>query len=855
MTTEYYDHDGVFPLLWPQLSAHLPLRNLYWKSQARPLRSIASLDVDFVPAPRSTSPRDPRSPGGQSIGNPNIDVSDTRRHQIPGLRSTPYLKLFLLRCDDKDLYKSTLRPRLRDWVKEHVTGPQNSGQQSNHDAFEWLIVHVVLPDTPAAAQPRFSSKKKESDDVKERSSKWPGKRNRPLLEKLRSDFNDGKSGFERVAQIRLARDALPPGLTRAILPEGSKPMAESPQEQQAAWNDLVAKLKALILSSFNVRVSQFEEDVREKELQRSLPGWNFCTFFILKEGLAQAFEAVGLTEDALLGYDELLVGFDSTISDQLAGTSAANQLSSIKSPLLDELTKRAQKRDASDQADSAFGRLVLDIESRDYRGLIVNNQISTFDFRCYIFMRQMALLLKLTRLAPSFQNDKTALARLSSESLAHRNQDATPLAELSIRAAAFASLIARIMRAEMQSGLLDTTSGQKVYNIDTLIASWIFLFLQQVLDETVTSAIVSPASMQEKRSKSEPVRHYSYPKRQSSLITEQDTAANSPQTQKDTLFLQDLNLQDIEVIKNTELANAAACRADLVLRQRRLLEQLGEQKGWRIARLQEAKGNSAATDSEHKSTAISSPILVDVLSSIERFRQSHELLSDHAAWYYAVAGRARSAEQLVMSQALLKFEDGDFAAAATYFSKLAKTYGGRAWRDVEQNILLKYATCLDALNRRDELVRVWLAILAKAANSQMSSRRCILKQTDRKTSLRDMASTEPKCWEALLAASRDLTYDVTAPLTSYFQLVSVDETITRTAEDGDGFSYTINIVQLIKDEVSLDDVKIDLVPVDGDTSRKLVLCRKEIFNLSGHAKSVTLRSNVSALGLHIPTAR
>ena len=50
MTTEYHDPDGVFPLLWPQLSAHLPLRNLCWKSPTRSLRAIASLDVDFVPA-------------------------------------------------------------------------------------------------------------------------------------------------------------------------------------------------------------------------------------------------------------------------------------------------------------------------------------------------------------------------------------------------------------------------------------------------------------------------------------------------------------------------------------------------------------------------------------------------------------------------------------------------------------------------------------------------------------------------------------------------------------------------------------------------------------------------------------
>jgi hypothetical protein len=50
----------------------------------------------------------------------------------------------------------------------------------------------------------------------------------------------------------------------------------------AAWVDVVAKIKEGLLFSFDSAVSLREEEVRRSESQRQMPGWNFCTFFILK---------------------------------------------------------------------------------------------------------------------------------------------------------------------------------------------------------------------------------------------------------------------------------------------------------------------------------------------------------------------------------------------------------------------------------------------------------------------------------------------------------------------------------------------------------------------------------------------
>lgn len=54
------------------------------------------------------------------------------------------------------------------------------------------------------------------------------------------------------------------------------------QEDSAAWTDLIAKIKEGILTTFDAYFTTRQEEIQRSESQRSLPGWNFCTFFILK---------------------------------------------------------------------------------------------------------------------------------------------------------------------------------------------------------------------------------------------------------------------------------------------------------------------------------------------------------------------------------------------------------------------------------------------------------------------------------------------------------------------------------------------------------------------------------------------
>jgi trafficking protein particle complex subunit 10 len=494
-TVEYYDPSGVFPLISPQLLARLPLRNLHWKSPTRPLRSIDSLHIDFVPghdSPTSSAealqaPSDTGTPVSthskvgtqarqsndvQSPSESSKGASRERRHQIPGLRQNPYLKIYFLRCDDNEAYKTSARKQIRDWMRIHTPSSQSSSAnaQENHDAFECFIVHVVLPETPAASQPRWSgtsgSTSTTSVEKGGGSSRWPGRSSSTtLFEKIRADFNgSSKSAPDRVAQIRLSKEALSDHAqstaARPYTPSGP----ETAQDWENAWNDLIAKMKTLILMSFDLRVSQYEEDIREKDSQRPLPGWNFCTFFLLKEGLARGFESVGLVEDALVGYDELSIGLDSIIREQaVEGHSGhGGVFPSHTEDLLEDLVAQSEGKSAK----SGICEKPINSGRKNYRELILSNDISVFDFKCYIFSRQMTLLMRLgnpqsvrSELLSKLQSVKSPRGiQQSRDDLSlpstpqpsnERLEDPGSLAELCGRAVSFITSTARDIRADL----------------------------------------------------------------------------------------------------------------------------------------------------------------------------------------------------------------------------------------------------------------------------------------------------------------------------------------------------------------------------------------------------------------------
>lgn len=524
VTVEYTDPSGIYPVISGDLRRHLPLRNLYWNSTSRPLRSIAFLHIDLIKlgtqdaAPASVEKSEsiaqngaaePLDRGANSQGagqrGSGVGAKKERRHQIPGLRQTPYLKLFFLRCSDVESYRATYRVQIRDWVKDNTPPTQSTAAlnaQEFHDAFEWLIVHVVLPDDGRSlSHPSNTSK----SDVRN------GQRGSDaVVDKVRADFNGtSKTAVDRVAQVRIRRN--------------SENISISGQDQDpsAGWAEFILKAKSLILSSFDLRVTQYEEDIKERDAQRNVPGWNFNTFFVLKEGLARGFESVGLVEDALSGYQELAAGLTSAIE---ANDSNGQQRDHFKDHT-DDISAELKRALQSDQVQSmdetndlpagpmnregrgaidrvVLGANILDTDRKPFRELILANEISVFDFRCYLFAREVALLLRLANVSEPAANGygiSSADMRAESVEVATKAsradvQNLLILAEVCLRALDFFAFAGRLMRDDLRSSIdplskIHATARHSMSTsfegpIGDLIASWTYSACQCILDAT-----------------------------------------------------------------------------------------------------------------------------------------------------------------------------------------------------------------------------------------------------------------------------------------------------------------------------------------------------------------------------------
>ncbi|KAF9246256.1 trafficking protein particle complex subunit 10 [Melanogaster broomeanus] len=283
------------------LRSQLPLRSIHWKSASRrSIRTIQELEVTLVALD---------------------SLRGEHTSQVPmTLLEKPLLNLFVVVCEDNETYRTTVKKQIKDWLTS-VMSRKNQ---------EWLIVHVVRPDTKIVDRKFFNMKGS-------------------VLDKIKADFNVEKR--DRCVQLAWSAG----------------------EQSPAVWADLINKIKDGLLSALDAAVSSREEEVKRSEGQRHMPGWNFCTYFILKESLASSYEGVNLFEDALQQYNELEAAFMQVLREKNMSWFGS-------------LIHPAPKDDSLP---------LLSISKKPYRDLILANTISVFDFRIYLLARQTALLSKM----------------------------------------------------------------------------------------------------------------------------------------------------------------------------------------------------------------------------------------------------------------------------------------------------------------------------------------------------------------------------------------------------------------------------------------------------------------------------
>jgi hypothetical protein len=695
------------------------------------------------------------------------------------------LKVFFLRCDDNEIYKSQARKQVREWIKEHTPPAQSTTKisaQENHDAYEWLIVHIIVPNTAAATQARTSAKGSST-----------------ILEKLRADFNGtSKSAVDRIAQIRIGINDVPYDLLPRVVPAIPGTYTETAQENAEAWSDLIQKLKSLILASFDMRVSQYEDDIREKDAQRTLPGWNFCTFFVLKEGLARGFESVGLVEDALVGYDELAVGLNAIIREQaIAGPGAEHGGSFL--PYTEDLRKHLERSRAAVHNDKGIDgedadgpidlqsahethdhdEIPLSASKKNYRDLILANNISIFDFRCYLFARQLSLLLRMANAWSSREELLTKLkeqretslqgvaARQAPKQQAEDIENLAMLGEICRRALDFVASISHIIREDLvasdrhrrqQGNSKEDSDASEIISdpvtvevTKNIVSSFIFAVAQQILALTSTKSLPIPPSTlappdgkmsihgQEPKATIPEPKTMMHPARSTSLRVSSRGPPSPgifPDRQASSPDQADASRSGSALIK-TGLEELAAHRAELYVLSRSVLERLGGDRGWpvgwnAIAEIQRQGNDMEDVDldekgmqNEQKQSPVASiqPLLHGIdnkllrtgLDNEDDFYRLYETLTDKALRHYTVADHIQSVQTKMVDLAILKFHLGDYTAAASYFYRMTPFYGEGGWQGVEMCMLVMYTKCLKQLKQTEEYVRVTLKLLGKGA--------------------------------------------------------------------------------------------------------------------------------------------
>lgn len=844
------------------------------------------------PTPAAPTPRAPGAGGKE------------RRHQIPGLRRTPYLKLLLVRCDDNETYKSTTRAEIKDWIKQSTPQTKPASNAENHDAFEWLIVHVVIPNTVAATQPRSTSAKSQEvgADGKTTTSRWRGGSS-TLLEKLRSDFNaSGKSAVDRVRQIRIGINDVPYDLLPRVVPAVPTGYHETAQDSENAWADLIGKFKELILSCFDTRVGQYEEDIKERDGQRGLPGWNFCTFFMLKEGLARGFESVGLVEDALVAYDELSVGLDTIIQEQaVAGSAEAHggallpfteDLKAIAQESIDKvLDEESVDLQSGDNVAENADDIPISTSKKPYRDLILANNVSLFDFRCYIFARQITLLL---RLGNAWSTREELLAKLKEQQelvprgvapvtpipkQTDESENLLHLAEICRRALEFIPAISMIARKDLLAALAPPEeSGKGAVNpiqievVENIVSSFAFSIAQQILAQTSTKSLPIPPSTlaipdghEPKASIPEP-KTMMHPARASSLNTRtpqrpppspmgffparppEDTSSGSPYLKPG-------------------LEELAARRAELYSLSRNILEERGKKRGWSggwasvpvivepgAAEMQDISLDDDESPSDDQSTSkatvpvltagLSNELLRVALETNENFCKLYEILTDKALRHYTIAGHEHSIRANKADLAVLKYHLKEYSEASFYFFHTIPLFGETGWSLLELSMLMMYARCLKELRHLDDYVNKALRqLLCKAAAAERDriQQRSLLRIGSTPETEYPETSSLSGVFTDLLKTSKSLEKEVKIPLSNLFCDVETDGPPVYD-EGQDSFSVSLKLHSLLVDTFEVDKIGLRITSPGTGGTKEIWLQNKGTVTIKPGKNKIKLQS-------------
>lgn len=679
---------GPFGTLLNTFSSQLPLRNLHWKSSTwspAPQQSTSPTNSYSANASIRTIQTLPArlKPFSDTVLLTKLKP-ETRHLVQKSLLERPFVHLYFLIDGDNDAYRTHIRNDIRTWLNTIQSTPTLSAatitarsvQQQSADPIsktaagagtstprsgtppvrpdtptrnsqsdetqtssntstskekgvppspEYLIVVITPPegsalapsslslsrsasplpsgpstpnesaDKPAPAKTGLGRFYSSSSNSNSNSTSTKGS----VIEKVKADFNTSRK--ERVVHLTRL-----PNLTQS-----SSSLRN--HVDPTIFADLLTRIKDSATNTFDAVVGFQDEAVRSEFSKRDVPGWNYNKWMAGMECLASTFEAAGLYSEALNQYEEIHSVF----------------LQSLSEGKLPFFTSVGGTTSGDDSAP------LLDIDKKDYRDLILRNEISLFDFRCYLFAKRAALLGKTGR-----------ISQVMSE---------TPF---------FLQSVAKMMQDETLPA--------------HFIESWTFSSSIDVVEQCQAWLIergdIRAPGMNDEESRQGSMRAVT------ERIADSQLSASFHGAKAELLDLARKQLDRIGISVG-HLPNAAPFSLSLP-------KQSDKSKSG-------SSKNGASTSTEK----ITRQEIVDALASKEVFDLRYTTLTERALAGWVSSGRKRNVLRLRSALASIHYFRGRYKDALDGFASLTEPYADGKWKQIETIQLARILECYERLGK------------------------------------------------------------------------------------------------------------------------------------------------------------
>lgn len=310
--------------------------------------------------------------------------------------------------------------------------------QAAHEWFAKSYLHILLvtiPELQASHEPPgWARVRAFVDACREKQMEYlvicvadesAARANKKVLEKLRAEVNLTTRGRERVVAVPAAASTAPDAA------EDRKPISQL--HHSPAHQDLLVRLRECARDGVEARIQAYEGESGRVFGNRTSPGWSFSSFFAMKEGMSFVFVQIGRRDLALKCYDEL--GNVMTERDERGSNGFCAPGSG---------------------ADGAVG--VVDSYAKDFRRMIIENEVTELDFRTYLFARQVSLLLVDRKYSEVAERGLKFIATIARRAADEALADATSLSPLFRDAWVFSA--ARSLAAALAPAIPSTAAAQ-----------------------------------------------------------------------------------------------------------------------------------------------------------------------------------------------------------------------------------------------------------------------------------------------------------------------------------------------------------------------------------------------------------